>query len=83
MEIDKDRRFSAFKRNKDGKLSLPDHFAIELLFEGIPRRNEKIKLGKNYTIWNTNKQDGWSKYKELTTNNMKFFTIDHLSHILK
>ena len=71
MEIDKDRRFTAFKRNKDGKLSFPDHFAIELLFEGIPRRNEKIKLGKNYTIWNTNKQDGWSKYKELTTNNMK------------
>ena len=79
MEIDNMRTFTAF-RGKGGKnIQFPDHYAIHLEFEGIPKvkdeKNEKIEKKKNPVLWNTNKKDGWTIYERLTNSNVKLDRI--------
>ena len=52
-------------------MSYPDHYSIVVKFKGIPRNKESPSLGKKFIAWNKNKSNGWTKYKELTTNNPK------------
>ena len=75
MEIDKCRRFTAFRRNKNNSITYPDHYGISVKFRGIPLKSKQKKLGKNYIVWNTNKPGGWRKYEELTANNTKLDQI--------
>ena len=50
----------------------PDHFPIIVMFENIPRRRMSKNIPSSYTAWNTNKEDGWLKYKSLTEKNEAF-----------
>ena len=70
-----DRRITTFKGNKTNQLCFPDHYAIEVTFHGIPLKSKLSSLGKKYTLWNTNKPNGWNTYKDLTTSNTKLDTI--------
>ena len=75
FEIDSERRFTPFKRTKDNVVSFPDHFSIVVNFKGIPIKDSKTLNGKKSIQWNTNKPNGWKKYKELTDSNKKLDEI--------
>ena len=53
------------------KVVYPDHYASLLTFKDIPLKSEQKVGGPKYTIWNTNKEGGWEKYKEMTEDNPK------------
>ena len=76
MKIDNERAFTPFKRNNsNNKMSFPDHYAVEVIFHDIPLRSNLKSVGVKYTLWNTNKPNGWQKFHELTTNNKKLDSI--------
>ena len=75
MEID-DRYFRFPGRPmKNGKIKYSDHRAIKITFKGIPKEKDVIKTGVKVTRWNTQKEGGWRKYKEMTSNNEVFRSI--------
>ena len=69
LDIDKDRRFTPFGRSKKGSISFPDHYAVQIVFKNIPKSSLISKPAKRHVRWNTNKSDGWTTYRNLTTNN--------------
>ena len=71
MIIDSKRRITPFKQNNGKCLSFPDHYSIVLSFRGIPTKEKHVSIGKKYTHWNTNRENGWQKYKELTSSNSR------------
>ena len=56
-------------------MSFPDHFGICLKFKGIPLKSTQAEIKKKYTRWNTNRENGWKSYLELTTDNKKLEEI--------
>ena len=67
LNIDKDLNWTPAQSHK-GKLKHSDHYSLLVTFD-IPMFNTKYKPTKKNVIWNTNKRDGWEKYKEITENN--------------
>ena len=75
MVIDSSRKFTPFRRHSNGKISYSDHFGISVTFKNLNHHSSNNKFVKKYTRWNTNKQNGWNIYKDLTTNNVRFEQI--------
>ena len=64
--IDKDRKFTPKRviwKNNEFKAVYTDHFPMEIILSGLPRRNQNVSKG---TMWNLGKPGGWDKYKQLT-----------------
>ena len=57
------------------KITYPDHYALILKFKNIPLKPKKRIAGPKYSTWNTNKVDGWDKYREATEDNPKLEEI--------
>ena len=49
----------------------PDHFPFLLSFKNLPLKTNVKNCGPKYTLWNTNKEGGWEKYKNFTEENIK------------
>ena len=76
MEIDSKRSFTPFKQKNGSSLSFPDHYALSVMFKGIPLKIVNNNLTKKkFTRWNTNKVNRWKRYNELTSNNSKLEEI--------
>ena len=68
--IDNDRKFTpSHTLKKNGRMIYPDHYAILMTMKGIPLKKQKQKRVPKILMWNTNKEGGWKKYNELTSNN--------------
>ena len=76
MVIDKNRKSTPkrviWKKN-EFKAVYTDHFTLEILISGMPRRNQKV--GK-VTAWNLGKPGGWESYERLT--NRRAEEVDQL-----
>ena len=46
-----------------------------MTMKNIPKRKLKQKKAPKVVRWNTNKKDGWKRYKEITSNNIKLNNI--------
>ena len=57
------------------KIKYTDHFSI-LLEMKIPRKNLKSESINKEKVWNTNKINGWRRYKEVTENNPVFKSLN-------
>ena len=78
LKVDKNRDFTPYRPINKTKLTYSDHYALLLSFAGLPLRDkhELGKGGKRKTVrWNTNREGGWERFKELTTNNDVLFNI--------
>ena len=75
LTIDSKRRFTPCHGMKKNKITFPDHFAIHLELKGIPLRNMKPIIPPKVTLWNTNKTDGWKKYKAETESKIRLDKI--------
>ena len=65
-----------------GKLIFTDHFSLLLKFNNLPHKIKSSKTSKNTVIWNTNKENGWKKYLDLTTNCEKLESIANKENLL-
>ena len=70
MIIDSNRTCTAFKRIGD-QLRYSDHYGVIINFKGIPKRKVEPKSSSKHIIWNTNKPNGWQRFRELMDNNKK------------
>ena len=52
-----------------GRVIYSDHLGIKVVFKDIPKINKKANLRKKVIKWNLGKEEGWIKFKELTTDN--------------
>ena len=57
------------------KIVYPDHYSITLKFKNIPLKPRRNLAGSKYSTWNTNKEGGWSKFKEITGDDSKLADI--------
>ena len=69
MKFDKDLRFTPGIAVGNGKVKYSDHYAILVEMKDIPLNCKRNRNGKKTTVWNTNKEGGWKRYEELTSNN--------------
>ena len=67
--IDKKRNFTPFRSINKKKVTSSDHFSLLVTFKDIPCAKDKEVGLKGFVSWNTNREGGWLKYKELTANN--------------
>ena len=76
MDIDDENKFSP-SRPKDNDLKYSDHKAILIEFANILLKKVKVKNTKviKESIWNTNRQGGWKRYRCLTEDNDQFKSI--------
>ena len=75
LEIDNARKFSPLSSLYKKKKVTSDHFPLLLTFSSVFSNGEKTNNTEKpvtYTMWNTNKPGGWSKYKEITENHSIF-----------
>ena len=76
LYIDNDLKFTPFRVINKNKRVYTDHYAVKLTFKELPIKRKEKRKGKKYLQWNTNKDNGWSKYHELTSNNAKLETLN-------
>ena len=69
MKIDKNLTITPARVISKSKVIYSDHYAIILKFKDLPLKSEQSIPGQKYTRWNTNKEGGCVKYKELTSKN--------------
>ena len=70
MIIDKERAYTPFRAVDKSKINFSDHFTLILSFSNLPLRNTRpARTHRKCVRWNTNKEGGWSAYKELTEDN--------------
>ena len=74
LVIDKERKFTPHRAGK-GKLIYTDHFSMHFILKGMPLNNPAMRKDISQVIWNTNKAGGWSKYKEITEDNIELKRI--------
>ena len=71
FEIDSRRKFSPIRPISKKKSVTSDHFPIMITFSNIFCSKKLPKCPREaFTIWNTNREGGWSRYKELTEDDM-------------
>ena len=73
--VDKERKFTPSHTQKKNKVTYPDHYALMMTMKNIPRVKTSQKKPPKVIMWNTNKKDGWEKYKHATENNKVFNNI--------
>ena len=70
LEVDRSLNFTPFYVDNTGASHYPDHYACVITFKGIPIKTQDTKRLKLKEIkWNTNKKEGWTKYRQLTDEN--------------
>lgn len=74
MTIDKNLEWTPKRVVKGNQIKHPDHYAIVVLFKDIPLKENSHTIRKTVR-WNTNRPDGWMRYKNLTTNHPKLEKI--------
>ena len=74
MVIDEKRLFTPHRATKN-KLTYTDHLSFYMKFKGIPEKMRSYQRAGNAVRWNTNKENGWKVYSDLTTNSK---TLDEL-----
>ena len=68
LVIDSQRKMTVARvitKKKKRSLVYSDHFSCLLTFQNLKRKKEESK-GKIETKWNLAKEEGWTKYKELS-----------------
>ena len=83
LRIDEKREFTPHRAiKKGGKLVFTDHFSLLLKFKNIPLKDKNFKPQRNNVVWNTNKEDGWKRFMDLTSNCEKLVQIpDKANHL--
>ena len=75
LSIDKEFKMTACHPLSKNKVVYPDHISVLLVFKGLPLKTSQAKAGAKFCIWNTNKEGGWDKFKELTEDNEKLLEV--------
>ena len=73
--IDKKLAFTPGRAINKTKIVYPDHYALILKFKNIPLKPTKSLSGSRHSTWNTNKEGGWERYKDITGENSKMDNI--------
>ena len=76
--IDKDRNFTPKRviwRKKEFTSVYTDHFTMEIVLSGMPRRNQTLEKS---SVWNLGKPGGWEEYERLT--DMRAGEIDTIAN---
>ena len=74
--IDSQKEFSPLRPISKVKSVTSDHFPIIVTFTNLPMKNTKKKTKvDNFTIWNTNKENGWNNYEYPTRKDELFKNI--------
>ena len=79
--IDKERQFTphrAVQKNRSPEV----HFSLLITFKNIPQKMKSLNKARSSVMWNTRKEDGWKKYHELTSNDVKLKKIAESSNEL-
>ena len=66
MVIDKELKWTPYRVINKSSLRFTDHYAMVIIFEGIPLKKDNNISRKRPVIWNTNKSGGWKKYFKKT-----------------
>ena len=69
--IDKDRNFTPYRSVNKKSVKYTDHYSVLISFKDIPLTNTVVS-SKSIVRWNTNRDGGWNKFKEMTENNRVF-----------
>ena len=69
MTIDDKLTMTPCRPRKKDKVVYPDHHAILVIFENIPKKEKKVRNGIRNVIWNTKKEGGWEEYFQKTNDN--------------
>ena len=72
LEIDYNKTFSPIRALSKTKSVTSDHFPLIVTFAANFCTNISVKKPDCFTMWNTNKEGGWEKFKELTEDDDKF-----------
>ena len=67
--IDKDRNFTPYRPIDKKRVSFTDHYSLLVTFKNIPLASNRAITNGARVMWNTNREGGWTKYEELTTEN--------------
>ena len=70
FEIDSEKKFSPIRPISKKKSITSDHFPILITFSNVFCSKRPKCATETFTIWNTNREGGWSRYKELTDDDM-------------
>ena len=73
--IDKKLAFTPGRAVSKSKIVYPDHYGLVMKFKNIPMKPQNNLSGTKYSTWNTNKEGGWTKYKDITEDNTKLEDI--------
>ena len=60
------KKFSPVRPLSKTKSVTSDHFPLIVTFTASFCTKTSVKKPDSYTMWNTNKDGGWSRYKEMT-----------------
>ena len=74
LVIDNGRGFTPFRSIDKKNVKYTDHYSLLVSFKNIPLLKNKV-ASQGIVRWNTNREGGWSKYKEMTNNNDIFNEI--------
>ena len=78
FEIDSGRKFSPIRPISKKKSITSDHFPILITFSS-DFCSKKTKVPREtFTIWNTNKEGGWNRYKEMTNDDISILNEDDI-----
>ena len=75
LVIDKNLTTTACRPLSKTKVVYPDNYSMLLRFKNLPLKLVGKTAGKKFTLWNTNKEGGWNKFKELTEDNCKLLEV--------
>ena len=76
--IDSEQVITPFRsKAKTRALTFPDHYAVVITFNNIPKSKRTVKNGVRKTVWNMKKKGGWEVYFRETDHNK---VLDHISH---
>ena len=78
LKIDSKRIFTPHRATKT-KLVYTDHFSLIFKLKDIPMKVIDLKVKNNPVIWNTFKEGGWEKYRDLTTNSPELEEVNEMA----
>ena len=78
--VDNDRKSTPCRAISKTKVKYSDHFSLIIKFVNLPLRNKRTVGEKKIVRWNTNRNGGWLKYKELTSGNSVLDSLAKVSN---
>ena len=76
LKIDNKQHFTPHRAiKKNGKLVFTDHYGMLFKLKNIPLRLKSPPTPNETVIWNTNKEGGWKRYLDLTTDSKELEAI--------